>query len=1091
MSDEKAIPTITLPDPSTSFKPSNTLKPSNRTSTQHHPKSTPFNLFTFKPSRPRPSSRPTFPSHTKPRIHFQPPSFSTFWDNFKKHIVPPTHPSTTSSSELDSSLHTELFDPNISNEQLDYLHPQAGTVSKHKRGKKGISGQGAKLLRGPSNHSHSKNRHFRKEKEKARSKSSNGNMSNLEDDDEEDEDDAHVSEIVVEGDLDRFIPKAARSDSGSTNKSPDPSSQPGERKRDVGGSDDEEVEDGSESEYKSGSKGRSKGSGSKGKSGRMWEWFLERVVRNTLHFFDSRYPDEDKEYTYQKEAWFASKSSALVSSCFFIVSWILTISLSRPIVQEKVISQFVLGGCFTLPLPLLVMWDFPRHHPFIWQPMLFGAAWIFADTLIVEMKLCDFFAPVNTCTQNFLNTMGFAFAQPTLAMLSLRQNRLWHAFGACQWLCLTGGLLMTRPNPPKLFYRNMALSSEVDRTRILIAVLLFHVFLIVTSFLRERADRQIFALRQQLKFQFRATQKAQVLERKAADSKKRFVSYIFHEVRVPLNTALLAVQNLEGEGVFKRVDNEQAEMVHGLMGSLSMMEKVLNDVLSFNRMESGKFSQARKQFEFNKSIQLVALSHRVQAQAQGIDLILDLDPYIDKVGGIFVGDEMRLRQIASNLVSNSIKFTPSGSVRIVTKLLYPRLDPTPGVEADDPLVLAAQNLQRQQEMERDSRLARLSLGKYKVNRRTSSVNGWGEDEEKGSVQLEDMRSSKDGRRDEEDKRLGKAVIRVEVHDTGVGLKRSDMADHRLFSPYVQTEIGKRQGGKGSGLGLALVKQIVKVSKGRLGVESQIGKGSMFWFEIPYAIPSSRPGSTTPGHLMPNHTGGTSHSHSFSHSGQYTPHGSPVIRRAHTLQTVPLDQVIESVLYEPRQRKISEQSHGRPTIGMTESSIPLLAEARKGRRVWVTTDEPTDILNISDTSSHSTSHTVPLPLPVDYFSRPPPPQERRSSEVSEKPIVERPTTGRSVSHRETSDNPTQSQGGVFDSPVSSTQENQNSPLRSGIVENSLSHGGLMIQNNQIHNDHLSLGAPIPPTDTIGTGTVGVADVGEKEPPLRAFVVDDDK
>lgn len=124
----------------------------------------------------------------------------------------------------------------------------------------------------------------------------------------------------------------------------------------------------------------------------------------------------------------------------------------------------------------------------------------------------------------------------------------------------------------------------------------------------------MFALRQQLKIQYRATQSAQVMERRAADSKKRFVSYstfipfshsrhvtklilllslVFHEVRVPLNTALLAVQNLQGENVFEHVQQDQAEMFDGLVSSLSMMEKVLNDVLSFNRMESGKVSCCR------------------------------------------------------------------------------------------------------------------------------------------------------------------------------------------------------------------------------------------------------------------------------------------------------------------------------------------------------------------------------------------------------------------------------------------------------------------------------------------------------------------
>lgn len=52
---------------------------------------------------------------------------------------------------------------------------------------------------------------------------------------------------------------------------------------------------------------------------------------------------------------------------------------------------------------------------------------------------------------------------------------------------------------------------------------------------------------------------------------------------------------------------------------------------------------------------------------------------------------------------------------------------------------------------------------------------------------------------------------------------------------MQTEIGRRQGGKGTGLGLALVRQIVQLSRGRLGVDSKIGKGTTIWFEIPYTL----------------------------------------------------------------------------------------------------------------------------------------------------------------------------------------------------------------------------------------------------------------
>lgn len=84
-----------------------------------------------------------------------------------------------------------------------------------------------------------------------------------------------------------------------------------------------------------------------------------------------------------------------------------------------------------------------------------GGTWILADLLIVEMHRCEFFGPNPHCgTKNFINTLGFAFAQPTLAILALRQDRIFAAIGASQWIIIVGALLLSE-GAPKLFYRNV------------------------------------------------------------------------------------------------------------------------------------------------------------------------------------------------------------------------------------------------------------------------------------------------------------------------------------------------------------------------------------------------------------------------------------------------------------------------------------------------------------------------------------------------------------------------------------------------------------------------------------------------------------
>ena len=75
-----------------------------------------------------------------------------------------------------------------------------------------------------------------------------------------------------------------------------------------------------------------------------------------------------------------------------------------------------------------------------------------------------------------------------------------------------------------------------------------------------------------------------------------------------------------------------------------------------------------------------------------------------------------------------------------------------------------------------------------------------------------------GKWDEDPERL---VVRIEVIDNGCGISPADVKKRHLFSPYAQAGVGRFQGGSGSGLGLSLVRRIVKLMNGRMGVESVV------------------------------------------------------------------------------------------------------------------------------------------------------------------------------------------------------------------------------------------------------------------------------
>ena len=159
-----------------------------------------------------------------------------------------------------------------------------------------------------------------------------------------------------------------------------------------------------------------------------------------------------------------------------------------------------------------------------------------------------------------------------------------------------------------------------------------------------------------------ALQRAKDLAEQANKFKAEFLANMSHEIRTPMNAIVGMVHLLHQT----ELSPKQIEYLHAIDTSADNLLELINDILDFSKIEAGKLQLEEKYFSLRQVVNDLIETIRFKADEKNLKLELEID---DEIPAYISGDPLRLNQILLNLVSNAIKFTQEGEIRVMVKLI--------------------------------------------------------------------------------------------------------------------------------------------------------------------------------------------------------------------------------------------------------------------------------------------------------------------------------------------------------------------------------------------------------------------------------------
>ncbi len=301
-------------------------------------------------------------------------------------------------------------------------------------------------------------------------------------------------------------------------------------------------------------------------------------------------------------------------------------------------------------------------------------------------------------------------------------------------VCILGCFLL----PKNIFY-SYKMTDELLNTSIILNYIfpmllsLFFMFTIIN--IHSSTQQKLISAREE--------------SERANKAKSVFLSNMSHELRTPLNGIIGSANLLMHEPYTL----SQKKYYDVLQHSSDHMLNLINHILDFSKINEGKINLDRNVFNFKHVLTKLCRVYQSQNTNEAVNFVFKIDERLD---ASFISDDLRIKQIIVNLISNSFKFTKKGVITFAATVI--------------------------------------------------------------------------------EERKKQVTIKFSVKDTGIGIKNDQL--EKIFESFEQADNSTTRNFGGTGLGLTICKQLVKLFDSNLYVESEFEKGTEFYFFVNVEIDKS-------------------------------------------------------------------------------------------------------------------------------------------------------------------------------------------------------------------------------------------------------------